>query len=407
MAPIALDFTHTIEPHGAATQLRVDLGPDRQAELMLLRSAILRAEGTAGLVANFLDPASADPNGNREWLFAQAGLDRPVLSDGTSFGLPVPIQPVLPSLFREMALAGGRFGYRLRLRQAGPVLWAARECAAALARATIGTGAITRLAAPLRSGIELAGRRGWVANEYLMVHRGSAEACGDLIERDLCRHLANCCPGVRPDAMTIEWSHTTVPPGRFGSRDVQEIIGERRDDAYLSLAVTTALAAAADAAGRLPPLQDEVSGRPSPPPPPPVTGPFAFVSYAHRDAARVTAMVAGLRARGLSVWYDEGIKGGDLWDECLEQRIRDAALFIACLSPAFEVSRYCRREIKFADMLGTPILPLSEASREWGKGLALMFSERQILLAVMPHSLDDVAQRALALAPGCRSAAGQ
>jgi hypothetical protein len=53
---------------------------------------------------------------------------------------------------------------------------------------------------------------------------------------------------------------------------------------------------------------------------------------------------------------------------------------IACVSPAYEESRYCRREIKFADLLGKPILPVAHRPYRWGPGLAFLFQERQILL---------------------------
>ncbi|MEM6625797.1 MAG: TIR domain-containing protein, partial [Pseudomonadota bacterium] len=43
-----------------------------------------------------------------------------------------------------------------------------------------------------------------------------------------------------------------------------------------------------------------------------------FVSYKKEDAGRVVRIVEGLRAEGLSVWWDHGIAPGSQWDQTIQ-----------------------------------------------------------------------------------------
>jgi hypothetical protein len=77
-------------------------------------------------------------------------------------------------------------------------------------------------------------------------------------------------------------------------------------------------------------------------------------------------------------WFDADIKPGATWDEELEQRISEAAVVVVCLTDEYERSRYCTREIKFADTQQKRILPIAPEPRVWGKGFQFMFQELQI-----------------------------
>ncbi|HEX6241526.1 MAG TPA: toll/interleukin-1 receptor domain-containing protein, partial [Polyangiales bacterium] len=114
------------------------------------------------------------------------------------------------------------------------------------------------------------------------------------------------------------------------------------------------------------------------PPLPTQHGDYVFLSYAHADQTPMGTLLPLLQRAGVRIWYDAGIAAGKVWDDELEQRIRNAGAVVAWLSPHYEASRYCTREIKFADLLEKPILPISASRWTWGAGLQLMFQPLQI-----------------------------
>jgi TolB-like protein len=58
-----------------------------------------------------------------------------------------------------------------------------------------------------------------------------------------------------------------------------------------------------------------------------------FVSYASEDVAAAERIAMALRAAGIATWFDKSeLRGGDVWDRTIRQRIRDCALFIPVVS---------------------------------------------------------------------------
>jgi hypothetical protein len=118
---------------------------------------------------------------------------------------------------------------------------------------------------------------------------------------------------------------------------------------------------------------------------------FCFVSYAHADATPVYGILRQLDQRNISYWYDRGIPAGEEWDDELEAKLAACTAVVAFLSPRSVRSRYCRREIKYADILGKPILPVMlEATRLEG-GLSFILSHIQHTDATDPQLLDRLA----------------
>ena len=76
--------------------------------------------------------------------------------------------------------------------------------------------------------------------------------------------------------------------------------------------------------------------------------PYIFVSYAHKDAARVLPVIESLVKSGFRVWYDAGIEAGTEWPEYIAAHLADAVCVLAFLSPASINSLNCRQEITFA-----------------------------------------------------------
>ena len=73
-------------------------------------------------------------------------------------------------------------------------------------------------------------------------------------------------------------------------------------------------------------------GEESPKPASTQTG-AVFLSYASEDAAAAEQIAVALRVAGIEIWFDKSeLRGGDVWDRMIRQRIRDCALFIPVIS---------------------------------------------------------------------------
>jgi TolB-like protein len=76
-----------------------------------------------------------------------------------------------------------------------------------------------------------------------------------------------------------------------------------------------------------------------------------FLSYASQDAEAARRLCEALRAAGIEVWFDQSeLRGGDVWDHQIRQRIQDCALFIPVISAHTEARTegYFRLEWKLA-----------------------------------------------------------
>jgi TolB-like protein len=76
-----------------------------------------------------------------------------------------------------------------------------------------------------------------------------------------------------------------------------------------------------------------------------------FLSYASQDAQVAKRICDTLRAAGIEVWFDQSeLRGGDVWDREIRERIHDCQLLIAVISANTEArdEGYFRREWKLA-----------------------------------------------------------
>ena len=73
--------------------------------------------------------------------------------------------------------------------------------------------------------------------------------------------------------------------------------------------------------------------------------PFVFVSYAHADKQLVEPIIAGLHARGLRIWFDDGLDVGDIWEEVLAERVKQCVAMLCLVSTRFTDSNNCLDEI--------------------------------------------------------------
>ncbi|MEP6690940.1 MAG: toll/interleukin-1 receptor domain-containing protein [Gemmatimonadaceae bacterium] len=106
---------------------------------------------------------------------------------------------------------------------------------------------------------------------------------------------------------------------------------------------------------------------------------FIFISYKHDDIPRIAPVIAELGERGQRVWYDSGIPGGAEWDAMIEERIARCRVLLLFVSQAAVASKYVRREVKFADTLGKPIVSVALENAHLTDGMRMLLSQYQML----------------------------
>ena len=94
--------------------------------------------------------------------------------------------------------------------------------------------------------------------------------------------------------------------------------------------------------------------------------PFAFVSYAHKDAEIVYEIIRYLNENGCRIWYDEGIEVGEKWAQTIASKLRKSKVLIACISQNMLSSQNCEREIYYAVKHKIEIFPIFIYKLIWG-----------------------------------------
>nr|WP_281719640.1 toll/interleukin-1 receptor domain-containing protein [Nitrosomonas nitrosa] len=86
-----------------------------------------------------------------------------------------------------------------------------------------------------------------------------------------------------------------------------------------------------------------------------------FASYTHADEAHLQRFADLIRGWGYSLWYDEGLAGGEKFSNTLMKRIEHAYLVLALESPAAAQSTWVLKEVAHADSHGVRILAIELA----------------------------------------------
>ena len=76
-------------------------------------------------------------------------------------------------------------------------------------------------------------------------------------------------------------------------------------------------------------------------------GPYCFISYRHdpKLLVAVRTVFGKLQEHGIEYWFDDGIRAGTDWAAALEQRNREAAVFVGLLSGSYFRSAECWKEL--------------------------------------------------------------
>ncbi len=110
------------------------------------------------------------------------------------------------------------------------------------------------------------------------------------------------------------------------------------------------------------------------------TKPYAFVSYAHKDAEAVYPVVEILDSMGYRVWYDDGIAPGSEWPENIANHLTASSIVLVFVSPNSIASANCRREVTYALSKKKPILSIVLEPTEMSPGMEMQLSVQQSVL---------------------------
>jgi serine/threonine kinase PknH len=83
-----------------------------------------------------------------------------------------------------------------------------------------------------------------------------------------------------------------------------------------------------------------------------------FISYSSQDRSTVDALTTALRRGQNQVWFDQELGGGDSWWAKILEQIRDCEVFVVALSSNWLQSKPSQAELRYAQALGRPILPV-------------------------------------------------
>lgn len=83
-----------------------------------------------------------------------------------------------------------------------------------------------------------------------------------------------------------------------------------------------------------------------------------FVSHASQDRPAIDGLLAVLRRTRRQVWLDDELGGGEAWWQAILEKIRECGVFIVALSNNSLASKPCRAELRYAQALRRPILPV-------------------------------------------------
>jgi serine/threonine kinase PknH len=83
-----------------------------------------------------------------------------------------------------------------------------------------------------------------------------------------------------------------------------------------------------------------------------------FISYSSQDRSTVDALTTALRRGQHQVWFDQELGGGDAWWNKILEQIRSCDVFIVALSSNWLHSKPSQMELRYAQALKRPILPV-------------------------------------------------
>ena len=113
-----------------------------------------------------------------------------------------------------------------------------------------------------------------------------------------------------------------------------------------------------------------------------------FISYSRANLSYVTQLVKVLRNKGLEVWFDMHIEGGDVWDNELEHQLKNADVIIWVLSKASVASENVANEISYAESLNKKVIPIKIENCD----MRMRWARKQYINFIGSHSEEGLKQ---------------
>jgi hypothetical protein len=117
---------------------------------------------------------------------------------------------------------------------------------------------------------------------------------------------------------------------------------------------------------------------------------YAFISYKHQDFEQVQPTLLWMKDHGYDYWFDRRIPGGSEWDEEIERRIEGCKVLLLFLTDAALQSKFVRREVKFADAIGKPIVGIYLQPTNLSHGLKMLLLTCQTIDNTDPEYADQL-----------------
>jgi len=396
LQPVSVDFQYTWNPQEEALVSVVAKLNNAALESgtleSLFRKSIVRLEGELDFQADW--KTRPDLSSPEATVFFTPNLDNFTLPSGKTISLTFPLTSLVEKIIELSGVSGEKFSFTVRLRSF--------EQNIALARKLIpGYAEIRRIGGQVEMSkevahlIQCAKSGGWSVMESIGVSASSTgfqQALQTFIESEFDRLYTS----VVPDSLGFKWDQllqTFDPPGPSLP------LSTLRDTEYLVRVfecVSDSSVAQKFDAGSLIPVIDlkpncEIGQT--------FSDGSVFISYSRKDRAFVHQLISLFAEENINFWHDAKLETGVVWDEELESRIARCGVFLACVSDNYQNSKYCRRELKFADASEKTILPVSREPWIWGIGLRMMFQEYQISQIASQNTKQALVEKILKLQP--------
>lgn len=104
---------------------------------------------------------------------------------------------------------------------------------------------------------------------------------------------------------------------------------------------------------------------------------YIFISYSHRNTAKVLGVMERMQKDGFRIWYDDGIDPGTEWDDNIAAHVDRCRYFIAFISKEYLESENCKDELNYARDLNKERLLVYLENVELPQGMAMRLNRLQ------------------------------
>ncbi|MEL6957193.1 MAG: toll/interleukin-1 receptor domain-containing protein, partial [Pseudomonadota bacterium] len=120
-----------------------------------------------------------------------------------------------------------------------------------------------------------------------------------------------------------------------------------------------------------------------------------FISYRRTDQPVARELVQQLESRGVRVWWDQKIEGGEDWRDAIVAGLESAHALVILFSSECNESKQLKKEMAIADTLDKLVIPvLIEDTKPKGHFLYELAARNWIQVFPNPESRDsDLAER--------------